>query len=88
MMKYTPECLAVCKAALAALARIEPDGMTKPTLLDMAQMGVGRPLTTREKEDAFFCLRDREWIAPHTNPITGLETWSVTVNGQNALPAL
>lgn len=87
-MTITPECLAVCKVALAALSKIEPDGMTKQTLLYMAQMGVGRPLTTREKEDAFFALRDREWITPHTNPITGLETWSITVNGQNALPAL
>ena len=86
--KLTRECALICKAALAALAKIEPDGMTKDSLLNIAQMDVGRPLLTREKEDAFFALRDREWISKHTNPLTGMETWSITVNGTDALPVL
>lgn len=88
MKKLTPECAAVCKAALAALSKIEPDGMTKDTMLYMAQMGVGHPLLSQEKEAAFFTMREREWIISHTNPVTDLETWAITVNGQNALMVL
>ncbi len=83
-----PATLAIAKAALAALARIEPDGLARESLLDLAQLAGQRLLTTAERQQAFFVLRDREWIAPHTNPITGWETWSITANGLSALAAL
>ena len=88
LRKLTPETAITCKQALVALSRIEPDGMSRAALMDLAQTGVGRLLTTREKDLAFFELRDREWIAGHVNPITGMETWSLTHNGANAIPLL
>ncbi len=86
--KLTPETAITCKQALVALSRIEPDGMSRAALMDLAQTGVGRLLTTREKDLAFFEMKDRGWITPHTNPITGMETWSLTHNGANAIPLL
>lgn len=80
--------IAICKQALSALARLEPDGISRDTLLDLAQSAVGRLLTTREKDAAFFELKDREWITPHINPIIGTETWSITANGHNALACM
>jgi len=83
-----PQTAAVCKQALAALARVAPDGMAKDSLMDVAQSAVGRPLTTAERERVFFTLRDRGWVMKRTNSYTGMETWGVTPDGSDAMEAI
>ncbi len=66
---------------LAILARIEPHGLTAPTLRDELRVKMGRLPGETDVADTLFRLGQQGYVARERDDLTDDERWAITREG-------